>query len=51
MGGDYFCNKTYVAMKKVKKILISQPVPVSARNPYADIASEYGVECDFFQLI
>lgn len=38
-------------MKKVKKILISQPVPLSSRNPYADIASEYGVECDFFQLI
>ena len=38
-------------MKKVKKILISQPRPLSDRNPYADMASEYGVERDFYQLI
>ena len=38
-------------MKKVKKILISQPRPLSARNPYADMESEFGVQCDFQQLI
>jgi len=38
-------------MKKVKKILVSQPRPLSDRNPYADMVLEYGVECDFHQLI
>ena len=38
-------------MKKVKKILISQPRPLSERNPYADMESEFGVQCDFQQLI
>ena len=38
-------------MKKIKKILISQPRPLSERNPYADMSSEYGVQCDFRQLI
>ena len=38
-------------MKKVKKILISQPRPLSDRNPYADMTTDYGVECDFQQLI
>lgn len=44
-------DTTYITMKKVKKILISQPRPLSDRNPYADMTSEYGVECDFYQLI
>mgnify|MGYP003293277846 FL=1 len=38
-------------MKEIKKILISQPRPLSDRNPYADMTSEYGVACDFHQLI
>ena len=38
-------------MKKINKILISQPRPLSDRNPYADMSSEFGVQCDFFQLI
>ncbi len=38
-------------MKKVKKILVSQPAPTVGRNPYADMETEFGVECDFQQLI
>ena len=38
-------------MKKIRKILVSQPRPLSERNPYADMSSEYGVQCDFRQLI
>ena len=38
-------------MKKIKNILISQPRPLSDRNPYADMESAYGVTCDFQQLI
>ena len=38
-------------MKKINKILVSQPRPLSSRNPYADMESEYGVQCDFLQLI
>ena len=38
-------------MKKIKNILISQPRPLSDRNPYADLESTFGVQCDFQQLI
>lgn len=38
-------------MKKIKKILVSQPRPQTERNPYSDMESTYGVECDFQQLI
>ena len=38
-------------MKKINKILVSQPRPLSSRNPYADMETEYGVQCDFLQLI
>ena len=38
-------------MKKIKNILISQPQPLSDRNPYAEIESSYGVNCEFLQLI
>ena len=38
-------------MKKIKKILVSQPRPQTERNPYSDMDSTYGVECDFQQLI
>ena len=38
-------------MKQIKNILISQPKPLSDRNPYADMESLYGVKCDFQQLI
>jgi len=38
-------------MKKIKNILISQPRPLSDRNPYADISTDFGAECDFQQLI
>lgn len=38
-------------MKQVKKILISQPRPQLGRNPYVDMEEEYGVQCDFHQLI
>ncbi len=38
-------------MKKIKKILVSQPRPLSDRNPYSELASTYGVTCDFQQLI
>ena len=38
-------------MKKVKKILVSQPRPQTERNPYAEMEKMFGVECDFQQLI
>ena len=38
-------------MKQVKKILISQPRPQVERNPYSGMENEFGVQCDFHQLI
>ena len=38
-------------MKRIKNILISQPRPLSERNPYADMSSDFGVNCEFQQLI
>lgn len=38
-------------MKKINKILVSQPRPLSSRNPYTDMEAEFGVQCDFLQLI
>lgn len=32
------------------KILISQPRPMTERNPYSDLVSKHGVELDFMQL-
>ena len=34
-----------------KKILISQPMPVSGHSPYFSIAEKYGYEVEFRQLI
>lgn len=49
--GSILCDKPIFVMKKIRKILVSQPRPLSERNPYADMSSEYGVQCDFRQLI
>ena len=49
--GHYLCAKTIIIMKTIKKILVSQPRPLSTRNPYVDMETEFGVECDFKQLI
>ncbi len=38
-------------MKKIKNILISQPRPLSDRNPYSEMEASFGVQCDFQQLI
>jgi uroporphyrinogen-III synthase len=38
-------------MDKIKKILVSQPQPGTGHNPYTDLEEQFGVECDFFQLI
>jgi len=38
-------------MKKVTKILVSQPRPSIERNPYALMEQTYGVQFDFRQLI
>ncbi|MCQ2342621.1 MAG: uroporphyrinogen-III synthase [Paludibacteraceae bacterium] len=38
-------------MKTIRKILVSQPRPNTERNPYATLEKEYGVQCDFRQLI
>ena len=35
----------------IKKILISQPRPATERNPYSAMEKQYGVECEFRQLI
>jgi len=38
-------------MKKIQKILVSQPRPANDRNPYAQLEQEFGISCDFRQLI
>ncbi|MCQ2347966.1 MAG: uroporphyrinogen-III synthase [Paludibacteraceae bacterium] len=38
-------------MKTIRKILVSQPRPLTERNPYTQIAQQFGVEVDFRQLI
>ena len=35
----------------IKKILISQPCPDTAHNPYSRLEEHYGVQCDFHQFI
>lgn len=35
----------------IKKILISQPRPATEHNPYTRMEDQYGVQCDFYQLI
>lgn len=35
----------------IQKLLISQPKPLSDHNPYSRLTSQFGVECDFHQLI
>ena len=35
----------------IKKILISQPQPSTDRNPYSRMEEQYGVQCDFYQMI
>ena len=36
---------------KIKKVLVSQPSPASAKSPYFDIAEKYGVEIEFRPII
>jgi uroporphyrinogen-III synthase len=38
-------------MRKVKKILISQPEPSSEKSPYNDLVEKYNVEIDFRSFI
>jgi len=38
-------------MKKITKILVSQPRPTVERNPYAIMEQDYGVQFDFRQMI
>ena len=38
-------------VRKVKKILVSQPKPNSEKSPYFDIAEKYGVEIKFHPFI
>ena len=38
-------------MKKIKKILISQPEPQSKNNPYAELAKKYKIKIKFDPLI
>jgi len=38
-------------MKAIKNILISQPQPLPGRNPYTELEENYGVHCEFQQLI
>jgi len=35
----------------IKNILVSQPRPISERNPYSEMAARFGVSFDFQQLI
>ena len=36
---------------KIKKVLVSQPMPASEKSPYYDIAEKYGVKIDFRPFI
>jgi len=36
---------------KIRKILISQPEPVSEKSPYSDLAEKYNLKFDFHQFI
>ena len=36
---------------KIKKVLVSQPKPISEKSPYYDIAEKYGVKIDFRPFI
>ena len=36
---------------KIKKILISQPEPVTEKSPYSDLAEKYNLKLDFYQFI
>lgn len=38
-------------MSELKKILVSQPRPLTERNPYSEMEERYGVRFDFHQLI
>lgn len=38
-------------MTPIRKILVSQPRPLTEHNPYSEMARQYGVEFDFRQLI
>ena len=38
-------------MKKIQKILVSQPKPEGEKSPYFDIANKYGVELTFRPFI
>ena len=42
----YILDKKHFTMKKVKKILISQPRPQTERNPYYDMELTSGKMCD-----
>ncbi len=36
---------------KIKKILVSQPQPANDKNPYGDLAEQYGLNLDFHSFI
>ena len=38
-------------IRKIKKILISQPKPSSEKSPYYDIAEKFHVEMHFYPFI
>ena len=38
-------------MTQIKKILVSQPQPLNARNPYQEMEDLFGVHFDFKPLI
>ena len=38
-------------MKKIKKVLVSQPEPQSKNNPYAELAKKHKIKIKFDPLI
>lgn len=38
-------------MTKIKKILVSQPKPITDKNPYSDLAEEFNLQLDFRPFI
>ena len=43
--------KKIVALKQVKKVLITQPKPEGVKSPYFDLANKYGLTLDFHPFI
>lgn len=51
MSDNQVVDREMRLKRKVTSILISQPKPSTARNPYLDLAEKYGIKVDFRKFI